>query len=142
MSEIEITIFNQKLKLSYQDNEKQRLINAVETLNNSWSKFSHLYGKVTDLKIITLISLELQDSLDGMHALKDNEAQLVNKIELLQKEIKSKNAQLEEGLEKIKKYETDLSEKKHEISIVENILDELNIEVSNIKNNILKKKDE
>ena len=86
MSEIEITIFNQKLKLSYQDNEKQRLINAVETLNNSWSKFSHLYGKVTDLKIITLISLELQDSLDGMHALKDNEAQLVNKIELLQKQ--------------------------------------------------------
>ena len=40
------------------------------------------------------------------------------------------------------KYETDLSEKKHEISKVENILDELNIEVSNIKNNILKKKDE
>jgi chromosome segregation ATPase len=142
MPEIEVTVFNQKLKLSYQDNEKQRLINAVETLNNSWSKFSDLHGKVTDLKIITLISLELQDSLDGMHALKDNEAQLVNKIELLQKEIKSKNAQLEEGLEKIKKYETDLSEKKHEISKVENILDELNIEVSNIKNNILKKKDE
>ena len=66
----------------------------------------------------------------------------VSYTNLLQKEIKSKNAQLEEGVEKIKKYETDLSEKKHEISKVEIILDELNIEVSNIKNNILKKKDE
>ena len=87
MSEIEVTIFNQKLKLSYQDNEKQRLINAVETLNKTWNKFSDLHGKVSDLKIMTLISLELQDSIESMQILKDKEFQSSNKIELLQKEI-------------------------------------------------------
>ena len=136
MPEIEVLIFNHKLKLSYQDNEKQRLINAVEALNKIWNKFSDLQGKVSDLKIITLISLELQDSLESKNSIRDEEAQLINKIELLQKEIISKNAQIEENLQK---YKSVLDEKKHEISKVEIILDELNIEVSKIKNNILKK---
>jgi hypothetical protein len=142
MPEIEVIIFNQKLKLSYQDDEKQRLINAVETLNKNWNKFSDLHGKVSDLKIITLISLELQDAIENMHTLKDKEIQSFNKIKLLQKEITSKNFQLEENLEKVKKYENDLIKKQIEISKVEIILDELNTEVSNIKNNILKNKDE
>ena len=141
MSEIEVTIFNQKLKLSYQDNEKQRLINAVETLNKTWNKFSDLHGKVRDLKIMTLISLELQDSIKSMQILKDKEFQSSSKIELLQKEIITKNALLQASEENIKKYENDLNEKKNEISKIEIILDELNIEVSNIKNNILKNKD-
>ena len=141
MSEIEVTIFNQKLKLSYQDNEKQRLINAVETLNKTWNKFSDLHGKVSDLKIMTLISLELQDSIKSMQILKDKEFQSSSKIELLQKEIITKNALLQASEENIKKYENDLNEKKNEISKIEIILDELNIEVSNIKNNILKNKD-
>lgn len=142
MPEIEVIIFNQKLKLSYQDDEKQRLIKAVEILNKSWSKFKDLHGKVSDLKISTLISLELQDSLETMDALKDKELQLVKKIKVLKKEILSKNSQLEGSLETLKKYETELNEKNHEISKVEIILDELNIEISNIKNNILKTKDE
>ena len=141
MSEIEVNIFNQKLKLSYQDNEKQRLIDAVDILNKSWGKFSDLHGKVSDLKIITLISLELQDSLQNMNSLQNKENQSINKIELLEKKIISTNIQLKESSEKIKKYENKLGEKKQEISKVEMILDELNIEILNIKNNILKNQD-
>ena len=90
---------------------------------------------------MTLISLELQDSIKSMQILKDKEFQSSSKIELLQKEIITKNALLQVSEEKIKKYENDLNEKKNEISKIEIILDELNIEVSNIKNNILKNKD-
>ena len=142
MPEIEVIIFNQKLRLTYQDNEKKRLIKAVETLNKSWDKFSDLHGKVSDLKIITLISLELQDSSANIKDLKEKEVQLDNKIKLLQKEIIFKNVQLVESEEIIKKYEDNLNEKKNEISKIEMILDELDIEVSNIKNNILKYQDE
>ena len=63
MPDLEVTVFNQKLKLSYLEDEKERLTNAINILNESWNKFSNLYGKVSDLKIITLISLELQDSI-------------------------------------------------------------------------------
>ena len=40
MPDLEVTIFNQKIKLSYQHNEKERLINAVNILNHNWKKFS------------------------------------------------------------------------------------------------------
>ena len=63
MPDLEVTVFNQKLKLSYLKDEKERLTNAINILNESWNKFSNLHGKVSDLKIITLISLELQDSI-------------------------------------------------------------------------------
>ena len=97
MPEINVTIFNQRLKLSYQENEKQRLISAVEVLNKRWSKFHDLYGKVSDLKIITLISLELQDSMEEMQTLRNKEAQSANKIKLLKKEITLRTDQLEKN---------------------------------------------
>ena len=46
-------------------------IKAVEILNNNWNKFSHLHGKVSDMKIVTLISLELQDTLVDIKGLED-----------------------------------------------------------------------
>ncbi len=71
MPDLEVSIFNQKLKLSYEEDEKERLLKAVETLNNNWNKFSNLHGKVSDLKIAILISLELQDSIGNIQGLKD-----------------------------------------------------------------------
>ena len=71
MPDLEVSIFNQKLKLSYEEDEKQRLLKAVATLNNNWNNFSYLHGKVSDLKIATLISLELQDSIGDIQELKD-----------------------------------------------------------------------
>ena len=63
MPDLEVTIFNQKLKLTYLEGEKERLTGAINLLNKSWNKFSNLHGKVSDLKIIILISLEIQDSI-------------------------------------------------------------------------------
>ena len=141
MPEIEVNIFNQTLKLSYQENEKQRLINAVETLNQNWSKFSDLHGKVSDLKIITLISLELQDTLESMKSLKDIEVQSANKEQLLKKEISIKSDELEKSLKQIKKYEIQLKENNKDFSKIEILLDEINTEVTNIKNNLLQRQD-
>ena len=87
MPDLEVNIFNQKLKLSYEENEKQRLLKAVETLNNNWNKFSYLHGKVSDLKIATLISLELQDTLGDIQDLKDKLNIKDNDNELLKKKL-------------------------------------------------------
>ena len=37
MPDIEVNVFNQKLKLSYKEEEKQRILKAVEILNNNWN---------------------------------------------------------------------------------------------------------
>ena len=142
MPDLEVNVFNQIIKLSYQENEKERLINAVEILNQNWKKFSHLHGKVSDIKIITLISLELQDSIANSQLLKDNMNTKDLKIESLQKEIENKNMESNKNLSTLQKFELELIAKNDEILKTKNLLDEIYDELVEIKNNILNKNHE
>ena len=137
MPDIEVIIFNQKLKLSYQESEKERLMNAVEVLNKNWNKFSDLHGKVSDLKIITLITLELQDSIEDVKALKDKLNLQELSVESLKKEIEIKNKKFKDSIEEINKFKSELDNKNEEISKIENIIDEIHDELLHIKRNIL-----
>ena len=139
MPNLEVNIFNQKLKLSYQENEKQRLIKAVEILNNNWNKFSHLHGKVSDLKIATLISLELQDSIEDIKTLNNELIKKQTDNNFLNRENKSKIKESEKSIQTIKKLELELNNKNEELSKLEHVLEELHIELLQIKNNILTK---
>ena len=129
MPDLEVSIFNQKLKLSYKEDEKQRLLKAVETLNNNWNKFSHLHGKVSDLKIATLISLELQDSIGGIQALKDRLNIKETDNELLKKEIKLTKKESAESINTIKKIKSELNNKTDELSKLEYALEEFHSEL-------------
>ena len=139
MPDLEVTVFNQKLKLSYLENERERLTNAINILNESWKKFSNLHGKLSDLKIITLISLELQDSIV------DNEDKIKlqkKNIDLLKEEIEEKSNELQNTIEQVNKLKLEIEIKEKEISKTESVLDEINHELSQIKNNILTHNDE
>lgn len=138
MPDIEVNVFNQKLKLSYQEDEKSKILKAVEILNHNWNKFSYLHGKVSDLKIATLISLELQDSIVDFKILKDKMKVKEADNEFLKKEIELKNKESEEIKYTLKKLESELNTKNQELSKFENILDELLNELLEIKNKILK----
>ena len=139
MPDLEVTVFNQKLKLSYLEDEKDRLINAINILNESWKKFSSLHGKVSDLKIITLISLELQDSIGNY----EDQIKLQKKnIDLLKQEIEKKNNDLQNTIAQVNKLKLEIESKEKEISKTESVLDEINHELSQIKNNILAHNDE
>ena len=142
MPDLEVSIFNQKLKLSYEEDEKERLLKAVETLNNNWNKFSYLHGKVSDLKIATLISLELQDSIGNIQGLKDRLNIKETDNELLKKEIKLTKKESEESINTIKKIKSELNNKTEELSKLEYFLEEFHTELAQIKNNILKKNHE
>ena len=134
MPDLEVTIFNQKLKLSYQENEKERLIKAIDILNKSWNKYSNLNGKVSDLKIITLMSLELQDSIEYYKSKIDIHK---NNHGLLKKESDQKSIELIEKKEKIYKLELEIEDINNERSKIEIILDELHNELLKLKTKIL-----
>ena len=134
MSDLEITIFNQKLKLSYHEDEKDKLIKAVDVLNKNWNKFSNLHGKVSDQKITTLISLELQDSIEDYKYEIDKYKQ---KIDLLKNEIKEKNKVIQITKEKFNKLKLEIEVKDSEILKIESLLDEIHDGLLQIKNNIL-----
>jgi len=139
MPDLEVTVFNQKLKLSYLENEKERLVNAINILNENWKKFSNLHGKVSDLKIITLISLELQDSIEDYE---DKIKFQKKNIDLLNQEIEEKNNDLQNTTAQVNKLKLEIETKDKEISKTESVLDEINHELSKIKNNILAHNDE
>jgi len=139
MPDFEVTVFNQKLKLSYLENEKERLIKAINILNESWKKFSNLHGKASDLKIIILISLQLQDSI------LDNEDKIKlqkKNIDILKQEIKEKSSELQNTIEQVNKLKLEIEIKEKEISKTESVLDEINHELLQIKDNILNHNDE
>ena len=139
MPDLEVIVFNQKLKLSYQEDEKERLTNAVNILNESWKKFSDLHGKVSDLKIITLISLELQDSIEDY----EYKVKLQKKnIDLLKQKIDEKNKDFKNTIEQNNKLKLEIEIKEKELSKIESVLDEINYDLSQIKNNILAHNDE
>ena len=134
MPDLEVTVFNQKLKLSYLENEQERLINAINILNESWKKFSNLHGKVSDLKIITLISLELQDSIEDY----EEKIKFQKKnIDLLNQEIEEKNNDIQNTTALVNKLKLEIEIKEKEILKTESELDAINHELSQIKNNIL-----
>ena len=139
MPDLEVTIFNQNLKLSYVENEKERLINAISLLNESWKKFSNLHGKVSDLKIITLISLELQDSIGDY----EDKIKLQKKnIDLLKHEIEEKSKVLQNTIEQINKSKLEIEIKEKEVLKTESVLDEIYNDLLQIKKNILTHNDE
>ena len=139
MPDLEVTVFNQNLKLSYVENEKERLINAISLLNESWKKFSNLHSKVSDLKIITLISLEIQDSIGDY----EDKIKLQKKnIDLLKQEIEEKSSNLHNTIEQVNKLKLEIEIKEKEISKTESVLDEINHELSQMKTKILASNDE
>lgn len=142
MPNLEVIIFNKKIKLSYQENEKQRLINAVENLNKNWKKYSKLHSKVSEFKIITLISLELQDSIEDYNILKNKISEYKPQLEKLKKTIEEKNIDFVNSLNTIDKLKIDIDKKNKEILKIENLLDEIHEELLQIKTNILVSKNE
>ena len=56
-------IFDQLIDLNYQEEDKSKLLNLIESLNFHWTKYDHLKGKVSNSKILILLTLELQDAL-------------------------------------------------------------------------------
>ena len=139
MPDLEVTVFNQKLKLSYLEDEKERLTNAINILNENWKKFSNLHGKVNDLKIIVLLSLELQDSIEDYQ----DQIKLQKKnIDLLKQKIEKKNNDLQNMIAQVNKLKLEIEIQEKEKLKTESVLDEINHELSQIKNNILANNDE
>ena len=98
-----------------------------------------MHGKVSDVKIITLLTLELQDSIGDY---KDKIKMQKNNIDILNTEIERKTKEFENSIDKVNKLKLDIGEKNSEISKINNILDEIYDELMQIKTNILVNKDE
>ena len=85
MATYKAKIFDQSIDLNYKKEDKSKLLRLIDSLNSHWNKFDHLKGRVSDNKILILISLELQDALNDSKKTENKNSEVEN-IKNLQKE--------------------------------------------------------
>ena len=102
-------IFNTSIDINYEKSDKEKLIGLINNLNNRIKKFNHLNGKVSDIKIIILAALAIEDEL-----LEKNNIFLTNK---------SLKADLNKNDLKIEKLNSEIINLKDELSLLESELE-------------------
>ena len=105
-------IFNTSIDINYEKSDKEKLIGLINNLNNRIKKFNHLNGKVSDIKIIILAALAIEDEL-----LEKNNIFLTNK---------SLKADLNKNDLKIEKLNSEIINLKDELSLLESELENKN----------------
>ena len=130
-------IFDQLIDLNYQEDDKSKLLNLIESLNFHWAKYDHLKGKVSNSKILILLTLELQDALSDLKNIskKNNDKNI--KSQPNDKEINKLSKELITHKDKIINLELELKNLNLEFKEVNKILDEINSDLNELSKSII-----
>ncbi len=79
-------ILNKEINLSYQIDQKDKLVKALNTINEKLKKYDYLNGKISDYQILALLSIELQDNIFEILEMKENDNNIQNKLKFIQNE--------------------------------------------------------
>ena len=82
-------ISNFNIDLNYEEKDKEKLINLIDILNKRFEKYKSLNGKISDSKILILVSLELEDKLNDLSL-------TIKKNNILEEDLKNSKKQVKE----------------------------------------------
>ena len=132
MPNIKFKILNKDINLSYESQEKEKLIESTTSINKKLEEYNNLIGKVSDHKILSILAIKLEAELlelkkENNHFLKKiKNKEDVNKENILNKET------IYNLKKELRKQE---EENKVLIKNIDNILTELNLIINLIKQN-------
>jgi len=130
-------ISNLTVDLNYEEKDKQRLIKLIEVLNNRLEKYKKLNGKISDSKILILVSLELEDKLNDL-SLKINKNNIFEEnFKNAKKQVKELTSQLVLIKDKINNVTKQNNLKNNNNEILIELIKEINSEVNQIKDQII-----
>ena len=115
-------ILNKEISVNYEENQKEKLTEAIKEINSKLDSYDNLNGKISDNKLLSFLAIKLQAELLDLQENKKNEINLENKFNVSN----SKSIGLNDKLYK-------LSEK-NELLKRENDL--INLELKKIQNQI------
>ena len=132
MPNIKFKILNKDINLSYESQEKEKLIESTTSINKKLEEYNNLIGKVSDHKILSILAIKLEAEL---LELKKENNHFLKKIKN-KEDVKKENIFHKETIYNLKK-ELRKQEEENEILIKnkENILTELNLIINLIKQN-------
>ena len=63
MPNIKFKILNKDINLSYESQEKEKLIESTTSINKKLEEYNNLIGKVSDHKILSILAIKLEAEL-------------------------------------------------------------------------------
>ena len=132
MPNIKFKILNNDINLSYESQEKEKLIESTTSINKKLEEYNNLIGKVSDHKILSILAIKLEAEL---LELKKENNHFLKKIKN-KEDVNKENILNKETIYNLKK-ELRKQEEENEILIknIDNILTELNLIIDLIKEN-------
>ena len=132
MPNIKFKILNKDINLSYESQEKEKLIESTTSINKKLEEYNNLIGKVSDHKILSILAIKLEAELLELKKEKNHFLKKIKNKEDVNKE----NILNKETIYNLKK-ELRKQEEENEILIknIDNILTELNLIINLIKQN-------
>ena len=132
MPNIKFKILNKDINLSYESQEKEKLIESTTSINKKLEEYNNLIGKVSDHKILSILAIKLEAEL---LELKKENNHFLKKIKN-KEDVNKENILNKETIYNLKK-ELRKQEEENEILIknIDNLLNKLNLIINLIKQN-------
>ena len=87
---LEINILGSNIEISYQEGEKEKLLNLVKQFKLRLSKFENLKLRFADFKIILLAALKAEDIIYELKQTIDNQNKVIESSSIQQEQIDNK----------------------------------------------------
>ncbi len=87
-------ILNKEIILNYENNQREKLIETVNTINSKLKSYDNLNGKISDNKLLCFLAIKLQAELLELKEYEKKETEFEKKFE----DFNNKNIQLNDKL--------------------------------------------
>ncbi len=116
-------ILNKEINVNYEENQKEKLVNAVSSINNKLNNLNDTNGKINDNKLLSFLAIKLQAEIHELNLKNKNDTDLEKKL----KEVNNKNIHLNDKIIKLSEKNNLLEEEStklnSEIKIIQNQID-------------------
>ena len=116
-------ILNKEISINYEYNQKEKLIEAIKSINSKLQNYDNLNGKISDSKLLSFLAIKLQAELIEINEnrekkFKDSNSENINLNDKLY-ELREQNKLLREENELINQ---DLIQIRKQIDIIINLI--------------------
>ena len=120
-------ILNNEVGINYVEDQKEKLVESINTINDKLKTYDTNYGKISDSKLLSFLAIELQAELLELKEKKLKEINIEKKIN----NYKSENINLKDKLYKLYKQNEALNS---EIEFINQESSKLHIQLETIIN--------
>ena len=73
-------ILNKEISVNYEENQKEKLIEAINAINRKLESYDNLNGKISDTKLLSFVAIKLQAELFELNGNRKRESDIEKKF--------------------------------------------------------------